>query len=120
MGNAQSVPTPVQLADELEYSDFLFWETLAEMEPEEIEHPNLHSGWNAKAVVAHLAFWDDYQRQRMEAALAGLSQTAGFARPLMDNDARARGDADRPWREVEDAAEGSSPTSGRIYPHSIA
>ena len=104
MGDAQSVPTPAQLADELEYSGNLLWETMAEMEAEEIEATKLASGWNAKAVVAHVAFWDDYQRRRMEAALAGTSHAAGFTRPLMDNDARARGDANRPWHEVETAA----------------
>jgi hypothetical protein len=109
MGDAQPIPTPAQLADELEYSGYLFWETLAEMEPEEIEDRPLGSGadgstWSAKALVAHLAFWDDYQWRRMEAALAGTSQAAGFARPLTDNDARALEDAGRPWAGVEQAA----------------
>ncbi len=109
MGNAQSIPipaqvTPAQLAEELAYSSHLFWETLAEMEHEEIISAKLASGWSAKAVVAHVGFWDDYQRQRMEAALAGTPQVAGFARPLQDNDERARGDASRPWPEVEHAA----------------
>lgn len=101
---SQSVPAPAELANELEYSSRLLWETLAEMEVEEIESARLKSGWSAKAVVAHIAFWDDYQRRRMEAALAGTSQAAGFVRPLADNDPRARGDANRPWLEVEEAA----------------
>lgn len=109
MGDAQSVgdkqvPTPAQLADELEYSGNLLWETLAELEPEEIEETKLASGWNVKAEVAHVAFWDDYQRRRMEAALARTSHAAGFTRPLTDNDERARGDANRPWPEVMAAA----------------
>jgi hypothetical protein len=98
------MPTPEQLANELAYAHALFWETLAEMEQEEIESAKLGLGWSAKSLVGHLAFWDDYQRRRMEAALAGTSQAAGFARPLTDNDARARGDANRPWVEVEEAA----------------
>ncbi len=104
MGDAQSIPTPAELAQELEYSGMLLWETLAELEQEEIESTKLASGWSPKAVVAHVAFWDDYQHRRMEAALAGTSQAAGFARPLRDNDERARGDANRPWHEVEAAA----------------
>lgn len=109
MGNAQSIdytgPTPEQLADELAYSGRLFWETLAEVEPEEIESAKLGSGWNVKALVAHVAFWDEYQRLRMEAALAGRSQAGGFARPLTDNDVRALEDATRPWDEILQAAQ---------------
>lgn len=101
---AQSIPSPAQLAEALEYSSFLFWETLAEMEQEEIESAKLPLGWSAKSLVAHLAFWDDYQRRRMEAALAGTSQAAGFTRPPVDNDHRAQADANRPWHEVEQAA----------------
>lgn len=104
MGDAQTVPTPAQLAEALEYSSFLFWETLAEMEQEEVECAKLACGWSAKSLVAHIGFWDDYQRRRMEAALAGTSQAAGFARPTQDNDARAQADANRPWLEVEEAA----------------
>ena len=103
MGDAQTIPAPAELADELDYSAYLFWETLAEMEPAEIETAQLGSGWTAKALVAHLAFWDEYQLTRMQAALAGNSR-AGYARPLIDNDARAMEDADRPWDEVEQAA----------------
>lgn len=101
---AQSIPTPAELAAELEHSGALLWETLAELEPEEIESTKLASGWNPKAEVAHVAFWDDYQRRRMEAALDGSSLAAGFTRPVADNDERARGDANRPWPEVEAAA----------------
>lgn len=102
--NANTIPTPAEMAEELRYSDYLFWETLAELEQEEIESATLPSGWSAKALVAHIAFWDDFQRRRMEAALAGTSQRDGFARPLTDNDARALEDANRPWVEIEAAA----------------
>ncbi len=53
MGDAQSIPTPIQLADELAYANSLFWETLAEMELEEIESAELQSGWTAKVLIAH-------------------------------------------------------------------
>lgn len=109
MGNAQSpsfltpIPTPDQLADELDYAMFLFWETLSELEPDEVETATLPGGWTPKALVAHLAFWDDFQRQRMEAALNGAAVN-GWPRPTNDNDARAQADAHRPWPEVHAAA----------------
>ena len=50
MGDALSAPNtlpdPGALVAELEYSIYLFWETLAEMEQEEIESAKLPSGWN--------------------------------------------------------------------------
>ena len=104
MGDAQSIPTPAQLADDLEASSTSFWQKLAEMEAEEIESAKLGCGWSAKSLVAHVAFWDDYQHRRMEAALAGISAAAGFARPRTDNDARAVEDASRSWIEIEQAA----------------
>ncbi len=111
MGDAQQqalqvqaqVQAPAQLADELAYAISLLWETLAELEPEEIESAPLGGGWTPKAVVAHVAFRDDFQRRRMEAALSGASRH-GFARPTYDNDVRANQDAVRPWAEVHAAA----------------
>jgi uncharacterized damage-inducible protein DinB len=112
MGDAQkdlradlpSLPTPAQLAEDLAYAHFLLWETLAELEAEEIENIKLASGWTAKMLVAHVAFWDEYQLRRMQAAVAGVSAAEGFARPPVDNDARSLDDAARPWGEVEQAA----------------
>lgn len=102
--DSQSGPTPAQLADELAYAHFLFWETLAELEPEEIETIKLASGWTPKMLVAHVAFWDAYQMRRMQAAVTGASAAEGFARPPVDNDARSLEDTARPWGEVEQAA----------------
>jgi hypothetical protein len=107
MENAQDQavagPTPAQLADELAAVMAQLWATVAQVEPEEIEMAQLAGGWTPKALVAHVAFWDDYQRQRMEAAYAGASRT-GFIRPTLDNDARAAEDGARPWAEVQSAA----------------
>jgi hypothetical protein len=99
------LPTPAQLADALAASMHGFWETVALLEPDELETPCLEGGWTPKAVVAHVAFWDDYQTRRMEAALTGASAQTGFARPVTDNDERALDDQDRPWSEIEAAAQ---------------
>ena len=100
-----SSPTPDQLADALERSMRLLWETVALLEPDELESARLPGGWTPKALVAHIAFWDDYQTRRMAAAYRGESATAGFARPATDNDARAAEDEARPWEEVAAAAQ---------------
>lgn len=66
---------------------------------EEIHAPCLDGGWTPAALVAHVAFWDDFQRRRMEAAL-----TAAWAEripwPEADNEARALADAERDWEAV--------------------
>ncbi|RME60902.1 MAG: hypothetical protein D6790_08595, partial [Caldilineae bacterium] len=33
---------------------------------EEVHRPCLAGGWTPAALVAHVAFWDDFQRRRME------------------------------------------------------
>jgi hypothetical protein len=83
----------------------LFWEALAQLDPGEIESARLPGGWSPKALVAHIAFWDDYQTRRMQAALSGASAAAGFARPPAGNDERAAADEARPWPEVAAAAQ---------------
>ena len=98
----ESVPTPTQLADDLVAAMQQFWEAVGELEPDEYERAELTPGWTPKAMVAHVAFWDDYQRRRIEAALAGTSRT-GFPRPETDNDTRAAAES-RAWDEVVEAA----------------
>jgi len=61
--------TPEEYTDRLIQSYRRFSETLALLEPEEYTSPCLPDGWTPVATVAHVAFWDDYQRRRMEAAL---------------------------------------------------
>lgn len=109
MGDAQSMPqsrlTPAELADQLERTNFLFWETLAELEPEEIESVQLGAGEGepsrtAKMMVADIGFCDDRLLRRLHDARAG---TPPPARGPVDKDARVLEVAKRPWLEVQQA-----------------
>ncbi|MEZ4726797.1 MAG: DinB family protein [Caldilineaceae bacterium] len=94
-----------QLADQLQAAYDSLWRTLDLLDANELETGRLESNWTPKALLAHVAFWDDYQRQRMEAALQGTSAQSGFLRPTVDNDERAAVDDHRPWAEVVAAAD---------------
>lgn len=96
----QANPTPTQLAERLDGVLQLFWETVAELNDDEIETAQVMPGWTPKALVAHVAFWDEYQLRRMQAALDGSSRLSGFARPTLDNDARAAIDNTRDWAAI--------------------
>lgn len=87
------------IAQALEQSFESFCKTLSLLTPDERERPGLGGGWSAKVHVAHVGFWDDYQRRRMEAAVAGTS-VHSYPYPEGDNDSRALADAGRPWDEV--------------------
>ncbi len=91
--------TPDQYAQHLTHSYRRFVEALALLEPAEYSAACLPDGWSPTATVAHVAFWDDYQRRRMEAALGG-EWAEKRERPQTDNDERAATDANRPWEEV--------------------
>ena len=88
-----------------EYTDRLirsyqrFSESLALLEPAEYTAACLPDGWTPVAIVAHAAFWDDYQRRRMEAALTG-AWAEQMPRPAEDNDTRAEADGSRAWEDV--------------------
>lgn len=73
---------------------------LAFFEPEEIESARLPDGWTPKALVAHVAFWDHVQTERMMAALAGPAAQAQIPWPETDNDDRAAIDEARAWDAV--------------------
>ncbi len=92
---------PEAFARELERSFQLLWENLSLLERHEWESPCLPNGWSPKALVAHVAFWDDFQRRRMEALLQGRT----LPRPAVDNDTRAAQDEARSWDEVVAAAQ---------------
>ncbi|MCC6169630.1 MAG: DinB family protein [Caldilineaceae bacterium] len=96
----QPLPSPAQLADDLAKAMHILWDVVAQLEPDEIESAQVSDGWTPKAVVAHIAFWDDFQTRRMAAALTGESAQGGFARPATDNDTRALHDASRSWDEI--------------------
>lgn len=119
MGDAQSNPiirVPSELADSLAYSEFLFWETLAELEPEEIESValgkrddsqgknELYSGRTAKLMVADMAFCDDLALRRVQATLAGAPLAPRPPRTQQDKEARIQEVAKRSWYEVEQSA----------------
>lgn len=91
--------TPEEYARQLEESYRRFSEILALLEPVEMDAACLPDGWSPLATVAHVAFWDDFQRRRMEAALSGAwAETVPW--PVEDNDSRAGADASRAWEEV--------------------
>ena len=92
--------TPAMLAGQLQESFAGLRRTLALLEPEEIEHGRLGNEWTPKALVAHVAFWDDVQTRRMQAALNGASAAIDIARPAATNDERAAVDAGRPLDAV--------------------
>lgn len=96
--------TPEEYVERLEQSYQRFVETLALLEPEEYNAPCLVDGWTPAATVSHVAFWDDFQRRRMEAALSG-AWSERIPWPEENNDARFAADAQRGWDDVLAAAQ---------------
>ncbi|MGL4647911.1 MAG: DinB family protein, partial [Caldilineaceae bacterium] len=95
---AAAPPTGPALAAELRSSfERLLW-AVDLLEPGECERTTMDGAWSPKALLAHVAFWDDVQRERIEVALAGDS--AGNWRPRESNDMRAEVDVARPLAEV--------------------
>ncbi len=97
--------TPSELADTLERSYAHLWQCLSLLDADEFDRACLYEGWSPKALLAHVAFWDDYQTRRMIAALNGESAANGFPRPVQDNDQRALSDATRSWDEIAGEAD---------------
>lgn len=93
-------PTPAQLANDLARSMHALWEAVALLDADELDSARVMAEWTPKSLVAHVAFWDDFETRRMTAALSGESVQTGFAQAVADNDARARRDASRPWDEI--------------------
>lgn len=94
-----------QLADQLHSTYNHLWQMIDLLDPAELETARLENNWTPKALLAHVAFWDDQQRQRMEAALRGDSAEQGFIYPTLDNDQRAAQDDARAWTVVVTAAD---------------
>ncbi len=92
-------PDPELLARQLEQSYQQVWQALNLLEPAEWEQPCLHAGWSPKVLLAHIAFWDDFQTRRMQAALHG-AWAETIPRPAQDNEARAVADAARAWDDI--------------------
>ena len=96
-----SVFTPAQHAAALRRSHDSLIRTLDLLEPAELRAAHLPGGWTPTALLAHVAFWDQFQTDRMMAALAGPDAQAALLRPgAADNNARAAADAGRDWEEV--------------------
>ncbi len=93
------IRTPAEYTDRLIHSYRRFSEMVALLEPAEYTAACLPDGWTPVAIVAHVAFWDDYQRRRMEAALTG-AWAEDFPRPAEDNNIRAAADGARAWEDV--------------------
>ncbi len=98
-------PMNNDVADQLQTSYDRLWRNFALLDAHEVETSRLAGGWTPKGLLAHIAFWDDYQWRRMEAARNGTSAQAGFPRPPLDNDERVVADEARPWEEVVAAAD---------------
>lgn len=73
--------------------------TFALLEVDEIEQGRMADGWTPKALMAHVAFWDDYQTKRMQAAVQG-HVSGGSAPPSLSNDERAQVDDGRDWPQI--------------------
>lgn len=91
---------PIELSHKLEASFAHLLAEAGQLDDEERVNADLGDGWTAVAVLAHVAFWDDFQTRRMQAALSGASAATGFARGPQSNEERR--DADRA-RSFDDA-----------------
>lgn len=101
--------TANELAERLEAAYEKLCMIFALLDLEEIEQGRMADGWTPKAMMGHIAFWDDFQTQRMQAALSGTSATTGFRIPAISNDERAARDDGRSWTAIlaeADAARG--------------
>ncbi len=96
--------TSAALANQLQSTYTKLCYTLALLEPDEIEQARLPSGWSPKALLAHVAFWDEFHLRRMQGALRGEGvETIQW--PAQDNEQRIQVDATRDWSEVAQAAD---------------
>jgi uncharacterized damage-inducible protein DinB len=87
-------------ADQLQATYDRLGQALALLEPDEMEQARLPNGWSPKALLAHVAFWDDFQTRRMQIAHQGEWAWQGVTWPAEDNDQRAIAANQRPWTEV--------------------
>jgi uncharacterized damage-inducible protein DinB len=91
---------PFWYANQLQTAYDRLQEVLALLEAEEMEQAQLPSGWSPKSLLAHVAFWDDFQTRRMQVAHQGEWAWQGVTWPVEDNDQRAIAANQRPWAEV--------------------
>lgn len=87
-------------AIELQASYDELWQTLQRFDADAREQADMRDGWTPKALLAHIAFWDDFQTRRMQAAYRGESAHTGVTWPALDNDQRIAIDRARDWGEI--------------------
>ncbi len=71
-----------------------------QLTPAQIEQGAVGDGWTPKTLLAHVAYWDDFQTRRMQDALLGATAASGVTQPVGDNDARLQADQTRNWEDV--------------------
>ena len=91
--------TSAAFAEQLQNSYESLWRILSLLEPEEIVQARLANGWSPQVGLAHVAFWDTFHLQRMQATLRGES-IATIVWPALDNEERALVDATRNGSEI--------------------
>ena len=91
--------------DQLETSFFTLVQTIGLLDEREVDAADLGDGWTAKAVLAHVAYWDDFQTRRMQAAVTGASAAAGFPRAQESNEERLVRDRQRDLESIMADAE---------------
>jgi uncharacterized damage-inducible protein DinB len=95
----------IELSHKLEASFADLLDAAGQLDDEERVAADLGDGWTAAAVLAHVAYWDDFQTRRMQAALSGASAAAGFARGPQNNEERRDADRVRSFDDALRAAE---------------
>lgn len=91
-------PLGAQYAEKLRRSYLNFRWPLFLLEPDEYARPCLEGGWTPVAAVAHIAYWDSFQLQRMQAAL-DPSESAPGPVAVETNDEMAANE-NRSWDTV--------------------
>lgn len=72
-------------------------DALAHFRPDEMATIDLGDGWTPLTLTAHVAFWDDFQTRRMQAAKSGASAASGFPRDGLSNEERRALAAAKEW-----------------------
>lgn len=97
--------SPTEIVAQLQKSFASLCETFSLLQPEEIENGRLENGWSPKALMAHVAFWDRAQTERMQRLVQANAAQTNLRSAWQNNDQRAVEDANRPWEEIMSEAE---------------
>lgn len=107
------------LADNMARSYERLRRTFALLEDAEAEDCRMEGGWSAKALLAHVAFWDRTQLARLQGLLAGEMVTFAPKELVQQNDERAAMDEGRLLDEViaeSEAARQNIVDFARVFP----